>query len=555
MAAKGIKFIVNNKNNNKRGTTIMSEEQKRLLEQSLWAIADLLRGRMNADEYKNYILGFIFLKYLSERQEIYADELLKRDNIKYTDLIDESNENKEIISLVKEQSIENKGFFLKPNQLFSYIVRKGNKEFGSDNFIIEDLKNILNSIEQNTIGQESEEDFIGLFEDVDLSSAKLGKTEKEKNDIVIEILSRLNRIDFNLTDAKSDVLGDAYEYLIGQFAAGAGKKGGEFYTPSQVSRILSQIVIAGKDKIKSVYDPTCGSGSLLIRVKDYAEVSEIYGQELNRTTYNLARMNMLLHGINYTKFHIRQGDALTDDHFPDLKAEAVVANPPFSAKWKGDLNPLFKTDERFNKYGALAPKDKADYAFATHMIHHLADNGVMAIVLPHGVLFRGGAEEKIRRYIIETLNYLDAVIGLTPNLFYGATIPVCIMVFSKCRKEDDKILFIDASKEFEKGKNQNRLTDDNIKKIVETYKDKKEIDKFSRLVGSREIKENDYNLNISRYIDTFEEAKSIDLVSVSKEIKKLESEETEINEEIAGYCRELGISAPFHSEITKANEV
>ena len=536
----------------------MSEEQKRLLEQSLWAIADLLRGRMNADEYKNYVLGFIFLKYLSERQEIYADELLKRDKIKYTDLIDETPENGEIINLIKQQSIENKGFFLKPNQLFSYIVRKGNKEFGSDNFIIEDLKNILNSIEQNTVGHESEEDFIGLFEDVDLSSAKLGKTEKEKNDTIVEILLKLNRIDFNLTDAKSDVLGDAYEYLIGQFAAGAGKKGGEFYTPSQVSRILSQIVTAGKDKIKSVYDPTCGSGSLLIRVKDYADVSEIYGQELNRTTYNLARMNMLLHGINYTKFHIRQGDTLTDDYFPDLKAEAVVANPPFSAKWKGDSNPLFKTDERFSKYGSLAPKDKADYAFATHMIHHLADNGAMAIVLPHGVLFRGGAEEKIRKYIIEKLNYLEAVIGLAPNLFYGTPIPVCVMVFSKCRKEDEKILFMDASGEFEKGKNQNRLTDDNIKKIVDTYKEKKETDKFSRLVSLDEIKENDYNLNISRYIDTFEEEESIDLEAVSNEIKKLELEEIEINKEIAGYCKELGINPPFDPDIiniTKANEV
>ncbi len=504
---------------------------------------------MNADEYKNYVLGFIFFKYLSERQEIYADELLKRDNIKYTGLIDETlNNNDEIINLIKQQSIENKGFFLKPDQLFSYIVRKGNKEFGSDNFIIEDLKNILNSIEQNTIGRESEEDFIGLFEDVDLSSAKLGKTEKEKNDTVIEILSRLNRIDFNLTDAKSDVLGDAYEYLIGQFAAGAGKKGGEFYTPSQVSRILSQIVTAGKDKIKSVYDPTCGSGSLLIRVKDYADVSEIYGQELNRTTYNLARMNMLLHGINYTKFHIRQGDTLTGDHFPDLKAEAVVANPPFSAKWKGDSNPLFKTDERFNKYGALAPKDKADYAFATHMLHHLADNGIMAIVLPHGVLFRGGAEEKIRKYIIEKLNYLNAVIGLAPNLFYGTSIPVCILIFSKCRKEDDKILFIDASKEFEKGKNQNRLTDDNVKKIVKTYKEKKEIDKFSRLISLEEIKENDYNLNISRYIDTFEEEEPIDLETLSLEIKKLELEETEVDKEIDGYCKELGINPPFSTD-------
>jgi len=313
----------------------MSEEQKRLLEQQLWAIADLLRGKMNADEYKNYVLGFIFLKYLSEKQEIYADNLLKQDNLKYINL---NGKAEDYISLVKHESLEGLGFFLKPNQLFSYLVKKGNKELGEDNYIIEDLKNILNAIEQNTIGHESEEDFIGLFEDVDLSSAKLGKSEKQKNEIIIEILARLNKIDFKLSDAKSDVLGDAYEYLIGQFAAGAGKKGGEFYTPAQVSRILAQIVTSGKEKIRSVYDPTCGSGSLLIRIKDYASVTDFYGQELNRTTYNLARMNMILHGINYSQFRIRQGDTLTDDYFPDLRAEAVVANPPFSAIWKGKNN-------------------------------------------------------------------------------------------------------------------------------------------------------------------------------------------------------------------------
>lgn len=522
----------------------MSEEQKRLLEQQLWAIADLLRGKMNADEYKNYVLGFIFLKYLSEKQEIYADNLLKQDNLKYIDL-NGDNGKEEYISLIKQESLENIGFFLKPGQLFSYLVKKGNKELGEDNFIIEDLKNILNAIEQNTIGHESEEDFFGLFEDVDLSSAKLGKSEKQKNEIIIEILARLNKIDFKLSDSKSDVLGDAYEYLIGQFAAGAGKKGGEFYTPAQVSRILAQIVTAGKEKIRSVYDPTCGSGSLLIRVKDYVNVIEFYGQELNRTTYNLVRMNMILHGINYSQFHIKQGDTLTDDYFPDLRAEAVVANPPFSAIWKGKNNPLLNSDERFSKYGALAPVNKADYAFVTHMLHHLADNGSMAIVLPHGVLFRGGAEETIRKYLIEKLNYLNAVIGLPSNLFYGTSIPVCVMVFSKCRKEDDSVLFIDASKEFEKSKNQNILTDANIAKTVESYKEKKEIEKFSRLVSLKEIEENDYNLNIPRYIDTFNEEESIDLELLATEIKKLEIEEIAVDKEIDEYCKELGIEPPF----------
>ncbi len=425
-------------------------------------------------------------------------------------------------------------------------MKKGKGEIDDkDTFILEDLKNVLNSIEQSTVGQESEEDFIGLFEDVDLTSSKLGRSENEKNKTIVEILSHLNKIDFQLKDAKSDVLGDAYEYLIGQFAAGAGKKGGEFYTPSQVSRLLAKIVINGKKIIKSVYDPTCGSGSLLLRVKDYAEVVEFYGQELNRTTYNLARMNMILHDIHFSRFDIKQGDTLENDLFPDLRAEAVVANPPFSAQWAGNGNPTFSTDDRFSQYGALAPKNKADYAFVAHMLYHLAENGTMAVVLPHGVLFRGGAEGKIRRYIIEKLNYLDAVIGLPPNLFYGTSIPATVLVFKKCREDDEHILFIDASKEFAKGKNQNYLTDENLKRIFETYVDRKEIDKYSHLATLDEIKENDFNLNIPRYVDTFEEEEPVDIEAVAQELKKLQKEEKDLQEKIGKYCEELKIEKPF----------
>ena len=517
------------------------------LQKELWNIADLLRGKMNADEYKNYILGFIFYKYLSEKQEIYVNEemgLVEEYGVDYLHLDERIKDYEELMESIEEASFEELGFFLKPNELFNYLVKKANGEFGSDTFILEDLQNALNAIEQRVFGRESEEDFIGLFEDVDLTSPKLGKTENEKNALIVEIFKSLFKIDFDIKNPRSDILGDAYEYLIGQFAAGAGKKGGEFYTPSEVSKILAQIVTINKDKIKSVYDPTCGSGSLLIRTKDYAKVSHFYGQELNRTTYNLARMNMLLHGIHYKDFTIRQGDTLTDDRFPELKAEAIVANPPFSAKWKGKDDPTLANDERFIPYGALAPKSAADYAFVTHMLHHLADDGVMAVVLPHGVLFRGGAEEKIRKAIIEKFNYLDAVIGLAPNLFYGTSIPAVVLVFKKCRENED-ILFIDASKLYEKGKNQNYLKEEHIKKIIETYKDRKEIEKFSHRASLEEIKENDFNLNIPRYVDTFEEEEPIDIDEVAKEIKELNKKEKEIDEKIEKFCEELGIATPF----------
>ncbi len=523
----------------------MGEEQKKKLEQQLWNIANALRGKMNADEYKNYILGFIFYKYLSEKQEVYANKLLEADNKIYLDLNQEEKYKAEI-EAIKEASLESLGFFLRPTELFSYLIKKGRGEVdGQDTFILEELKKVLNDIEQSTVGSESEEDFIGLFEDVDLNSSKLGRSEKEKNKTIVEILSHLDKIDFQFKDAKSDILGDAYEYLIGQFAAGAGKKGGEFYTPAQVSRLLAKIVTEDKKRIKSVFDPACGSGSLLLRVKDYAKVVEFYGQELNRTTYNLARMNMILHDIHFSKFDIKQGDTLENDMFPDLRAEAVVANPPFSAKWKGKDNPLFSTDDRFSQYGALAPKDKADYAFVAHMFYHLAENGTMGIVLPHGVLFRGGAEGKIRRYIIEKLNYLDAVIGLPKNLFYGAAIPATILVFKKCRKDNEHILFIDASKEFEKLRNQNYLADEHIEKIFQTYHNRQEIEKYSHLADLGEIKENDFNLNIPRYVDTFEEEELIDIEAIARELKELDEKEGKINKEIKKYCKELKISDPF----------
>ena len=520
----------------------MGEENKKALEQQLWNIANELRGKMDADEFRDYILGFIFYKYLSEKIENFTNELLKEDAITFTSLDSNNPEHEEILNSLKDDCVQQLGYFLKPNELFSAMAKKGNSD--NNNFILDDLTQVLRHIESSTMGTESEDDFEHLFEDLDLTSTKLGRTEEAKNKLIAKVLYHLDNINFELKNHDRDVLGDAYEYLIGQFAAGAGKKAGEFYTPQEVSKILAKLVTVGKTRLKSVYDATCGSGSLLLRVaKEVEDVSNFYGQELNRTTYNLARMNMIMHDVHYRKFDIKQEDTLEHPQHLEHRFEAIVANPPFSANWSA--NPLHLNDDRFSQYGKLAPSSKADFAFIQHMIYHLDDNGTMAIVLPHGVLFRGASEGHIRQYLIEDRNYLDAVIGLPSNIFYGTSIPTCILVFKKCREHSDNILFIDASNDYEKAKNQNYLTNENIEKIIDTYTNRKEIEKYSHLASMQEIKENDYNLNIPRYVDTFEEEEVIDLEKVSSELKALEIEMKTTDETIASFCRELNISTPF----------
>ena len=517
----------------------MSEEQKKILEQQLWNIANTLRGKMNADEFRDYILGFIFYKYLAEKMEIFANSILKEDKIQFREIKEDTVEGSAYIDAIREEALETLGYFLKPSELFSEIAKRGNSD--TNTFILEDLQKILTNIQLSTMGTQSEEDFDNLFEDMDLNSTKLGKTADARNEIIVKVLLHLDEIDFQLNDTELDVLGDAYEYLIGQFASGAGKKAGEFYTPQEVSKILAKIVTTGKNRLKSVYDPTCGSGSLLLRVaREVKDVSNFYGQEMNRTTYNLARMNMILHGVHYRQFDIKQEDTLEHpQHLNDMPFEAIVANPPFSANWSA--NPLFLNDDRFSQYGKLAPSSKADFAFVQHMIYHLAENGTMAIVLPHGVLFRGAAELHIRKYLIEQKNYLDAVIGLPANIFYGTSIPTCILVFKKCKEDPEHILFIDASKEFEKVKNQNMLREEHINKIVETYRNRTVIEKYSHLATLQEVADNDYNLNIPRYVDTFEAEEEIDIQAVMQEIKSLEAKRAELDQEIDVYFKELGL--------------
>ena len=522
----------------------MSEEQKRQLNQQLWNIANTLRGKMNADEFRDYILGFIFYKYLSERMELYANDILKEDRIKYLDIPEDTTKGQQYLDAIKEEALEKLGYFLKPSELFGQVAKRGNGtgKHGS-NFIIEDIQKILINIQNSTMGTASEEDFDNLFEDMDLNSTKLGKTVEQRNEVIAKILSHLDKIDFQLEQSEIDVLGDAYEYLIGQFASGAGKKAGEFYTPQQASKILARIVTLGKTRIKSAYDPTCGSGSLILRLGRTCEVIKFYGQELNRTTYNLCRMNMILHGVHHTRFDIKLEDTLEHPQHDKLDAEAVVANPPFSAKWSA--NPLFMTDDRFSEYGRLAPSSKADFAFIQHMIYHLAENGVMAVIMPHGVLFRGAAEGYIRKYLIEEKNYLDAVIGLPANIFYGTSIPTCILVFKKCREQPDDILFIDASQYYEKVKTQNHLRDEDVDRIVDTYEKRITIDKYSYVASLDEVRENDYNLNIPRYVDTFEEEEPVDIDAAASELKELETEMQATDDIIAEFCKELNIPTPF----------
>jgi len=521
----------------------MTDDQKKQLQTQLWNIANELRGKMDADQFRDYILGFIFYKYLSEKMHLYANDLLEADGEDYKDLNENNPTDKKKIEAIQENAKDALGYFLKPSELFHSLVER---HTGKNN-IIEDLERILNSIERSTMGTDSEEDFDKLFSELDLNASQLGRTVQDRSELIGKVLVHLDKIDFQLENAKIDVLGDAYEYLIGQFASGAGKKAGEFYTPQEVSEILAKLVTLGKKRLKNVYDPTCGSGSLLLRVARYVQdVGFFYGQEQNNTTYNLARMNMILHDVRYDKFDLKQEDTLKHPQHLDKRFESIVANPPFSANWNPD--PTTMSDDRFSQYGKLAPKSKADYAFITHMIYQLGDNGTMATVMPHGVLFRGAAEGHIRQYLIKEKNYLDAVIGLPANLFYGTSIPACILVFKKCRENPDDILFIDASQHFEKGKNQNKLRAEDIAKIIQTYKGRKTEDKYSYVAKLSEVAENDYNLNIPRYVDTFEPEPEIDLNEVVNEIKKIDTDMVEFDKKITGYCKELGISSPFGGE-------
>lgn len=511
--------------------TETQQAQQSALHTRLWAIANDLRGNMEASEFKNYILGLIFYKYLSEKVEDRANKLLEEDKISY----DKAWEDEEYREALKEELLNQIGYFVEPSSLFSTLMKK----IEDGNFDVEMLQGAINDITESTLGTQSQDDFDHLFDDMDLTSTKLGKDVKSRSKLIAKVMGNIAEISFKHEDTEIDVLGDAYEYLISQFAASAGKKAGEFYTPQNVSKILAKIVTMDRKDLRNVYDPCCGSGSLLLRVSKEANVRKFYGQELTSTTYNLARMNMLLHDVSYQNFDIRNDDTLENPRHMEMKFDAIVANPPYSANWSADSK--FLEDERFSSYGKLAPKSKADFAFVQHMIYELDDKGTMAVVLPHGVLFRGAAEGIIRQYLIKDKNYLDAIIGLPANLFYGTSIPTVILVFKKCREQSKDVLFIDASNDFEKGKNQNILRECDIDKIIETYKKRETIDKYSYVATLDEIAENDYNLNIPRYVDTFEEEEPIDIVEVKNKINAIDIELESLYKDLEDDLKELGL--------------
>lgn len=520
----------------------------------LWAMANELRGNMDASEYKNYILAFMFYRYLSEHQEQY---LINNNVLDVTEgkTINESyleQANSDDLNDYLEDISSSLGYAIAPLDTWKSL----NDKIDNSQVVPSDYQTIFDNFNSNVgLNKESTEDFRGVFNDINLGDSRLGSSTTARAKSLNGIVKLVDSIEYKSDDGK-DILGEIYEYLIGQFAASAGKKGGEFYTPHQVSKILAKIVTNGLEKSDdtfTLYDPTMGSGSLLLTVAkelpggDKDGAIKFYGQELNTTTYNLARMNLMMHGVSFNNMTLNNADTLEIDwpDGPDAKGvdqprsfDAVVANPPYSSKWDNAETKL--KDPRFSDYGKLAPASKADFAFILHSIYHLNNNGTMAIVLPHGVLFRGAAEGKIRQTLIEK-NYLDTVIGLPANLFYGTSIPTTILVFKKNRKNKD-VLFIDASNDFEKGKNQNNLSNENINKIIEAYQERKSIDKYTHLATLEEIKENDYNLNIPRYVDTFEEEEVIDLDEIILRLKDDNEEIMKLEEEINEQLRILGIN-------------
>jgi type I restriction enzyme M protein len=530
--------------------TVLDQQQ---LGKTLWAIADDLRGAMNADDFRDYMLSFLFLRYLSDNYELAAKKELGRDypqskeDDKRTPLSVWYEANKKEVVEFEKQMRRKVHYVIEPPHLWSNIAEMARTQNGE---LLHTLEKGFKYIENHSF----DSTFQGLFSEINLSSDKLGKKYEERNAKLCTIIQKIAEgIAQFSTD--TDILGDAYEYLIGQFAAGSGKKAGEFYTPQQISTILSKIVTLDsqdpskgkKKKMDKVYDFACGSGSLLLNVRKQMGangIGKIFGQEKNITTYNLARMNMLLHGVKDSEFEIYHGDTLEND-WPMLSElnpakkiefDAVVANPPFSYRW--EPNEVMGEDFRFKSYG-LAPKSAADFAFLLHGFHFLSKEGTMAIILPHGVLFRGGAEEKIRRKLLIDGN-IDTVIGLPANLFFSTGIPVCILVLKKCKKTDD-VLFINASEHYEKGKRQNSLLPEHIEKIVNTYQNRKKEDRYSRVVSMEEIEKNNFNLNISRYVSTAVEEEPVDLQKVNEQLKEIQRDIDKARETHNKFLKELGL--------------
>lgn len=515
---------------------IKREQEREELHRAIWAIADELRGAVDGWDFKNYVLGTMFYRYISEDLTNYINQGEREagdSEFDYAQMSDEEAEG------AKESLVQEKGFFILPSDLFCNVCKIAE----TDENLNERLERIFNSIENSAKGSESEDDFKGLFDDFDVNSNKLGPTVAKRNERLAKLLLGIKNMNLgNIQDHSIDAFGDAYEYLMGMYASNAGKSGGEFFTPSEVSILLTRLGTVGKRSINKAYDPACGSGSLLLKSAEIlgkdAVRNGFYGQEVNITTYNLCRINMFLHDIGFDKFDIACDDTLTSpQHWGEEPFELIVSNPPYSIKWAGDDNPLLINDPRFAPAGVLAPKSKADMAFIMHSLSWLAPNGAAAIVCFPGIMYRGGAEQKIRKYLVDN-NFVDCVIQLPSNLFYGTSIATCIMVLRK-GKEDNKVLFIDASKEFVKVTNNNKLTAANIDRIVDVYAKREEVAHFSHLASYDEVAENDFNLSVSTYVEQEDTREKVDIVKLNAEIAEIVAREDVLRKEIDKIIAEI----------------
>lgn len=499
------------------------------LHKTIWKIANDLRGSVDGWDFKSYVLGFLFYYFISENLKSYIQTFHKKD---YENLDDEKAQNG------KDDIINAKGFFIKPSHLFSNVFKNANLKT-----LNEDLNEIFKAIESSANGSESEKSFKGLFDDLDLHSKKLGADNLERNKKILKIMESISKLELHYNENEIDTFGDAYEYLMKMYASNAGKSGGEFFTPQEVSKLLVEITLHNNNKPNKVYDPACGSGSLLLQYKKSLKSDPkkgYFGQEINITTYNLARMNMFLHDVNYTRFDIAHGDTLikpSENHKELEPFDAIVSNPPYSTKWEGKDNALLINDERFNKAGVLAPTSKADLAFVMHSLSWLSEKGSAAIVCFPGVMYRGGAEKDIRKYMVEE-NFIDCVISLAPNLFFGTGIAVCILVLRK-NKMDKQTLFINANDEFIKVTNKNMLSKENLENILKLYKDRKEVPYLAKLVSNEEIAKNDYNLSVSSYVEAKDTREIIDIQALNKEIEEIVKRQSILRNQIDSLVREL----------------
>jgi type I restriction enzyme M protein len=501
------------------------EQERTELHRAIWQIANDLRGSVDGWDFKTYVLGMLFYRFISENLTNYINADERRSGKKDFDYANLSDKQAEF---GRSDTVKEKGFYILPSELF-VNVRKNAR---NDANLNETLSKVFRNIENSAKGANSEDDLKGLFDDLDVNSNKLGNNVEKRNQKLVKLLEAIGDLRLgNYSDNTIDAFGDAYEFLMTMYASNAGKSGGEFYTPQEVSELLAQITTVGKKEVNKVYDPACGSGSLLLKFAKVLGKENVrlgfYGQEINLTTYNLCRINMFLHDINYNHFDIELGDTLTDPkHWDDEPFDAIVSNPPYSIRWDGDSNPLLINDPRFSPAGVLAPKSKADLAFTMHMLSWLSTSGTAAIVEFPGVLYRGGAEQKIRKYLIDN-NYIDAVIQLPPDLFFGTTIGTCIIVLKKSKK-DNKTLFIDASNEFVRNGNKNKLTDSNRTKILDAFTNRKDIEHFAKLIENKVIAENDYKIDISSYVDQKDNREVVNITELNSKITQIVARQNEL---------------------------